>query len=387
MGTAMKFTSIEQLHEDARANAGLEDFGDDAYLEGLERLLGSIESEAALTAAGTQRMLSIVGGALESRLRTEASWARHPGHERVDIVRPIFVTGLPRTGTTALHRLLTMGTNHQGLELWLAQSPQPRPAAGAWASNPDYRRVEEAMQERRRAQPRINGIHFMTADVVEECWRIEHQTMKSVAFESLARIPGYSTWLAGQNMDDVYARHRKILQLIGMNTPEKRWVLKHPGHLFALDSLMKAYPDALIVQTHRDPTTIVPSVSSLNVAAMAGAYTDYDKAEIGQKNLELWARGADRFAQARARYDPDQFVDIRYEDFVADAVGAVESVYSKFGIDFDEATRAAVDQAHAESKVGERRPSHRYDLAEFGLTKEQVEERFASYLTKLADLA
>ncbi len=385
MSTAV-FKTIDELHEEARARVGEDDFGDGAYREGMARLLAAIEGEAALTEAGVQRLYSIIGGILDSRLRTEASWRRHPEHESVAIERPIFVTGLPRTGTTALHRLLGSCGNTQGLELWLAQSPQPRPPRDSWPANADFRRVDEAMEARRRADPEINGIHFMSADAVEECWRIEHQTMKSIAFESIARIPGYSAWLAEQNLDDVYARHRRILQLIGMTSPEKRWVLKHPGHLFGLDSLMKAYPDALIVQTHRDPATIVPSVSSLNLAAMTGAYTDYDKPEIGRTNLELWGRGMDRFTEARPKYDPAQFVDVEYGDFVADPVGTVEAIHRGFGLDFDADMRASVEKEHAASMRGDRKPAHDYSLAEFGLTREQVDERFASYRKTLAAL-
>jgi hypothetical protein len=319
-------------------------------------------------------------GALVARLLSEAGWKQHPASASVAIERPIFVTGLPRTGTTALHRLLAEDPGHQGLEVWLAEVPQPRPPRETWADNPVYQGIQAGYERHHVEHPEFMGVHHMSADQVEECWQLLRQSMRSVSFECLAHLPRYSRWLAKQDWTDAYARHRRNLQLIGLPDAGKRWVLKNPSHLFALDALMANYPDALVVQTHRAPRTIMASMCSLAEKAADGWSGKFRGEVIGRGQLELWARGADEFRTARARYDPAQFCDVAYEDFVADPLGTVSTVYDHFGLALTPEARAAMTAVHEQSRTGERKPVHRYSLADFGLTAEEVDERFAGYL-------
>ncbi|MCU1657291.1 MAG: hypothetical protein JWO57_1947 [Pseudonocardiales bacterium] len=284
------------------------------------------------------------------------------------------------SGTTALHRLLCEDPAHQGLEMWLTQVPQPRPPRDVWADNPLYQHLQAAFEQHHVVNPEFMGVHFMSADMVEECWQLLRQSMLSIAYESLAHLPTYSAWLRAQDWTPAYARHRRNLQLIGLNDMNRRWVLKNPSHLFALDALMAVYPDAVIVQTHRDPRTVIASSSSLSAQASDGQSKLFRGAVIGRDQLELWARGAESFMAARAKYDPAQFVDVPYEQFTADPIGTVESIYARLGVPFPDATRAALATVHDRSRAGERRPSHRYSLADFGLSGEEVDERFAAYL-------
>jgi Sulfotransferase family len=157
-------------------------------------------------------------------------------------------------------------------------------------------------------------------------------------------------------------------------------VLKNPSHLFALDALMAAYPDALVVQTHRSPRAAVASACSLSAHATDGWSEVFVGERIGRDQLDLLGRGVDRFAAQRRRHDPAQFVDVYYDDFVADPVGTVEAVYSAFGLDLEEPARGAVERLHRESVEGPRRPAHRYTLAGFGLSAAEVDERFSGYL-------
>lgn len=372
--------SIDELHETAAERTGHADFGGDDYREPMRILLDSYANEAGLTDAGDKRVRAQLLTALEARLRTQASLKDHPEYAEAQISRPIFVTGLPRTGTTALHRLLCVDPMHQGLEHWLTEAPQPRPPRETWPELPDFQRMQRFIDARHAADPDFKGLHFMAPDMVEECWRIKQQAMRTFSFEATSHIPTYSRWLAEQDQAPSYAIHRDVLRLVGLNDPDRRWALKSPSHLFGLDALMAAYPDALVIQTHRDPRTIVASVSSLNQRASAGASTVFHGAQLGEDSLDLWARGAGRFAEARARHDPGQFIDVRYEDFVHDAVQVVESIYDRFGLPLSESTHAAIEASHVESRVGERRPTHRYQLSDFGLAEEQVTERFVGYL-------
>ena len=172
---------------------GLTDFGPDDYTDGLEVLLESYARDADLTPLGRKMSRGMLRGALTSRLLSEAAWQAHPEHAAVPIERPIFVTGLPRTGTTALHRLLTADPAHQGLEMWLIEVPQPRPPRDTWAADPVFQQLQAAFEQHHVAHPEFMGVHYMAADQVEECWQLLRQSMRS----DLLRVPGPPARLLG----------------------------------------------------------------------------------------------------------------------------------------------------------------------------------------------
>ncbi|HEX3493570.1 MAG TPA: sulfotransferase [Streptosporangiaceae bacterium] len=380
----MTVGTVDDLHASATRITGLADFGADDYADGLAVLLESYAAEAGLTPLGSKVARAFLRGALVARLLSEASWAAHPEHARVAIERPVFITGLPRTGTTALQRLLTADPAHQGLELWLIEAPQPRPPRDTWPDNPVYQHLQAAFERHHVAHPEFMGVHYMAADQVEECWQLLRQSMRSVSYECLAHLPLYSDWLRGQDWTGAYRRHRRNLQLIGLPDAGRRWVLKNPSHLFALDALLRVYPDALVIQTHRAPATAIASACSLAAQASDGWSAAFRGELIGRDQLELWARGLDEFLAVRARHDPARFCDVDYDALVADPVGTAESVYARFGLPF---TGAAADAMRA-LRAGGAGPGpgpgaarHRYSLADFGLTAGQVDERFAGYLS------
>lgn len=370
--------SFEDICAAAVRTTGLDDFGEDTgYEEGLRILVEDLASpEAGLTPVGNYFHRAQVKSALVGRLMTQARFAEFPQHRDVRIERPIFVTGLPRTGTTALHRLLCADPGHQGLEAWLTEFPQPRPPRETWADDPVFNALQEAYRQHHVANPEFMGIHYMDATSVEECWRVLRQTGKSIGFESLANIPRYSAWLAEQDWTDAYEQHRRNLQLVGLNDTDKRWVLKNPSHLVALDSLMKVYPDALVVVTHRDPVTAIASACSLSAEATAGTSTTFVGETVGRTQLEMLSRSWRTFVEARPAYDQAQFLDVDYRAFVADPVGTVGAIYEHFGIAWSDAARAQVRRIDEESRSGAARPSHTYDLSDYGLTEEQVRAAF-----------
>ena len=374
MSPADPIATAEELHAKASKVTGLTDFGPDDYTDGLAVLLESCARDADLTPAGAKAMRSTLRGALTARLFSEAAWQAHPGYAQVRIDRPVFVTGLPRTGTTALHRLLAADPAHQGLAMWLAEVPQPRPPRETWAANPVFGYIQAACERHHAEHPEFMAVHYVAADQVEECWQLLRQSMRSISFECLAHLPTYSAWLSEQDWTGAYRRHRRNLQLIGLGA-DRRWVLKNPSHLFALDALLAVYPDALVIQTHRDPGTAIASVCSLAAQASAGWSATFAGPVIGRDQLELWASGLERFTAMRARHDPAQFYDVSYHDLAADPVGTVEAAYSYFGLPFN---GAAADAMRAYLRQGENqsRSAHRYALADFGLTKADVAQRF-----------
>jgi hypothetical protein len=369
--------TVADLHASAARITGLSDFGADDYRDGLAVLLDSYARDAGLTPLGRKVKRAFLRGALVARLLSEAAWQAWPSCAAVGIERPIFVTGLPRTGTTALHRLLTADPSHQGLEMWLTQAPGPRPPRETWAANPVFRQIQAAFEQHHIAHPEFMGVHYMAADQVEECWQLLQQSMRSISYECLAHLPAYSSWLRDQDWTGAYRRHRRNLQLIGLPDAGRRWVLKNPSHLFALDALLTVYPDALVVQTHRAARIAVASVCSLAAQASAGWSATFAGEVIGRDQLELWARGLDQFTAARARYDPARFYDVGYDEFVADPIGTVESVYAHFGLTLTGQAADAMRALHARSASSSGAPAHHYALSDFGLTGEQVDERFA----------
>ena len=200
------------------------------------------------------------------------------------------------------------------------------------SANPVFARIQTAFDQHHIEHPEFMGVHYMSADQVEECWQLLRQSMASISFECLAHLPTYSDWLAGHDWTAAYQRHRRNLQLIGLPDAERRWVLKNPSHLFALDALFDTYPDALVIQTHRSPRTAMASVCSLAEQASAGWSTRFKGETVGHDQLGLWARGLEAFRASRAGRDQAQFYDVRYEEFVADPIRTVEGVYAHFGL-------------------------------------------------------
>ena len=370
--------TVEDLKASAVRTVGLDDFGSDSddYVEALSVLLESYRRDADFTELGSKMSRFFLRNALVARLLSEASWKAYPQHADVPVTAPIFVTGLPRTGTTALHRLLCGDPRHQGLELWLAEFPQPRPPRETWSQNPVFVELQSRFAKAHEDNPDYTGLHFMTADEVEECWQLLRQSVHSVSYETLAHVPTYSQWLSRQDWTRPYERHRKNLQLIGLNDIGKRWVLKNPSHLFALDALFATYPDALVIQCHRPAETIMASMCSLAQHTTAGWSNRFVGATIGADSLETWSRGLERFNAVRTTQNPAQFCDVDFDDLARDPIGTVEDIYSRFGIDMTDDARAAIRHTDDASKEGPRAPKHRYSLADYGLTTDQVRDRF-----------
>ena len=369
--------SYDDIATAAVRTTSLDDFGGATHEEGLRLLVDDLASpEAGLTPLGNGFHRREVKSALVGRLLTQLRFTEHPEHVDVPVERPIFVVGLPRTGTTALHRLLHADPRHQGLELWLTEYPQPRPPRATWEEDPIFSAMQAAFSEHHVENPEFMGIHYMDATSVEECWRLLRQTGKSISYESLANVPRYSAWLAEQDWTDAYERHRANLQLIGLNDPQKRWVLKNPSHLVALDSLMRVYPDALVVCTHRDPVASIASACSLSAEATAGTSTTFVGETIGRTQLEMLSRSWRTFTKARAAYDQAQFVDVDYREFVQDPVRTTRGIYDAFDLDWTPEVDAAVTALDTESRSGGKRPKHSYSLDDYGLTEAEVRAAF-----------
>ncbi|QIG46125.1 sulfotransferase [Nocardioides anomalus] len=369
--------SYEDIAAAAVRTTGLDDFGSGLHEEGLRVLVEDLASpEAGLTPRGNYFQRAEVKSALVGVLLTQAAFTRFPAYADVPIERPVFLMGLPRTGTTALHRYLHADPSTQGLEMWLTQYPQPRPPRETWADDPVFQTMQAGFAAHHVESPEFMGIHYMDATTVEECWRLLRQTGKSNSYESLANLPRYSQWLQRQSWVDAYERHRQNLQLVGLNDQDRRWILKNPSHMTALDALMTVYPDALIVYTHRDPVTCLASSCSLSAETTAGHSETYVGGVIGHTQLSLWSRAFHAFWDARPAYDEAQFADVAFADLRDDPLGVTRGIYEQFGLDWTPSVEAAIRDIDTEAKSGSAAPKHSYSLKDYGLSERQVRDAF-----------
>ena len=371
--------SADALHEAARREVGFDDFGDRSYLEGFRVLLDAYDRESRLTDVGRGMVEAQLLGILKNRLVVQKFWNENPAILRSEIRRPIFVLGLVRTGTTALHHLLSQDPHMQVLEYWLAAAPSPRPPRAQWEADPRYQRAVEELEWMYKTDPSLKAMHLMTADGPDECRHLFLQSFTDDTFDCNSTIPSYTEWYGRQDMLATYRRHRDLLKLIGSTSPERRWLLKYPVHMGNLRALLKIYPDACIVQTHRDPGRVIPSICSL-VSGWRGLYEDkVDRHAVAAWLLDIWATRLNRGLEVRRAHDPKQFFDLHLREILADPVAAVQRVYNHFGIQMtpeaEQGFRTWKDE-NPRGKYGE----HRYRAEDFGLSDDMIAERFGPYM-------
>jgi len=381
VGTTAKdsFVDSEQLlHDAAIERAGSDDFGDASYLEGLQVLLKAYDTEARLNEFGTGAVREGLIKALVQRLRVQQQLKETPAVLGTEIKRPIIILGLVRTGSTALHYLMGQDPDMQCLEYWLAEHPQPRPPRNHWDEYKDFQYSLAELDMMYKADPALKAIHFMMADGPEECRHLLFQHFTDDAFEVNASIPSYSEWYQQKNLKKTYEQHKAAIQLIGSNEADKRWLLKYPVHLRHLDALLEVYPDACIVQTHRDPARVLPSYCSL-MAGFRAIYEDNcDPKDMAERQMELWAAGAEKAMAVREAHDPAQFYDLHFHDFMDDPIGSVKKIYGHFDQELSEAGEARLQdwqENHPQHKHGK----HGYS-DEIGYTRESIWKRFGDYM-------
>ena len=375
----MSFVASEDaILDGARTATGLDDFGDGPWRDHFRTLLRAYDAESRLTEAGRQMVLGEIGGVLAARLTCEAAWKRDPKILGNEIRRPIFILGLPRSGTTALHFLLGQDPANQALEYWLAAAPRPRPPRATWENEPAFQAAATTIEWIYQTDPSLRAIHLLEADGPEECRHLLLQSFLDHTFDSNATIPSYTKYFEAQDMRPAYERHRDVLKLIGSPTPERRWVLKYPAHMRELDVLLAVYPDACIVQTHRDPVKVLPSVCSLVTGWRSLYEGSADAKAIGAWQLEMYASMIEHAMDVRARSNPAQFYDFSFRELIADPIAAIGRMYEYFGSAPSregEARMRAWHEAHPQHKHG----GHNYTLEQFGLVEGEIRRRFSRY--------
>jgi hypothetical protein len=384
MSLPARFKGAEDaLHAAAIAAVGLRDFGDaPEYLPGLSQLLAALDEDGPRFAPGGREFVwGALAGALVSRLTLVQGLAAHADVSPQTVQRPLVITGVPRTGTTALHKLLSVDPQFQGLEKWLTVFPQVRPPRETWSDNPQFQATAAGLEAFFKEAPDMRAAHNIVADEVDECLEILKQGFCSNLWGSSFRVPQYDRWWREQSEQASYRYFSKAIGLIGARDAGKTWLLKNPGHIMQLPALFEVFPEACVVQTHRDPAQALASLASvLTMARRVSEGEHVDMHEIGQRETENWARATEAAIDARAKMPENRFIDIHQTDFHADPLGTVKKIYGHFGFALSAETERAMRQrieANPEGAHG----AHSYRLEAFGLAPQTVRERFSRYIT------
>jgi hypothetical protein len=369
----------EALLAAARAQTQLDDFGPDGFREGLRVLLHSLETEAELTTLGRVLARGQILGLLTNRLRLVDHRKRHPELADEEIRRPLFVLGLPRTGTTILYGLLAQDSAHRSPLTWEVSFPCPPPESASYDRDPRIARSDGQFEQLRKLAPGFDSIHPMAARLPQECVAIFAHDFKSVQFEATFDVPSYQEWLEAQDMGPSYRFHREFLQHLQSRYPGERWVLKTPGHLPIIDALFAEYPDAMIVQTHRDPLEVIGSVSSLECILRGAASDAIDPQAIGRQQVALWSRQIEMGMKARREsHCVDRFFDVHFREFLADPIECVKQIYAHFALPFSEDTEARM-RTFLSDNSRDKHGVHRYALADFGIDPREAAGCFHAY--------
>lgn len=379
--------ALGELHDIVSAEVGSDDFGTTDYLPGLTVLLQSMDYDPTFTEQGRRAAWGTVVGVLRGRAQAVASMKANAGYDARPISGPVVITGVPRTGTTALHRLLAVDPRFQGLQTWLLESPMPRPPEETWHSYPEFQKSVAILEARYAAAPGKRAAHHVAAEEVHECCMLLRQSFVSNIWSCGWSAPSYDAWWQCQDESNAYDHYYRCVQLIGSSASEKRWLLKNPGHIQHLDLLFAVFPDAKVIQTHRDPAKAVPSLVSLLMQSYA--HMESGDAQLRgeimlRREVAKWAHAVTRADRVRETH-PGSVLDIIHADFHRDPMQVLETIYAFVGMDIPEALRSAFAQ-----RIGEKpelqHGVHRYNIEDYAMREDEVREAFGNYVQRF-DLA
>lgn len=356
---------------------GHENFGpDDGWREGLDRLCADFRGPARLSPLGRIAAHRHLINLLANRLWLEADRARHPEIAARAITRPVFIVGLPRTGTTLLHMLLAQDPANRVPQVWEVMYPAP-------AQGSESRRAARAARGlawMERLAPDLKVMHPLAPELPQECIAIDSHTLQSLEFHATHTAPNYQHWYEQRPLAAVYRFHRRFLQWLDWQRPGQRWVLKAPAHLFGLKALLEVYPDAAIIQTHRNPLEVMASLASLSTTLRSAFSDKVDPVAIGAEMSRCWGNAVLNAIDQRdsGALPEDRFLDLDYREIVSDPISTVRAVYAQFGMSLEADTVESMRRFLAENPK-DKHGRHRYTLEQFGLDPNVEAARFAHY--------
>jgi hypothetical protein len=379
VGGAEYLVSLDRddLLDAARASTGLDDFGGETWRPHFDVLVEALRDEAHLTVAGRIVARTELLRALRQRLLLTAAWNADPTILDEEIVAPVFVVGTGRSGTSILHELLSLDPANRTPRTWELLHPGEALATDVDAVRRGGHQVHAFWAD---LQPAYESMHHNDGEEPNECIFATMLEFLSDQWGGTYPVPTYSAYLVATDQTQAYRYHRKVLQTLQRRARSARWVLKAPSHLGQLRALFAVYPDARVVQIHRDPLKTVPSTISLmgTIRSMRSDRVDVDA--IVPWIAVGYAQMLDDTIDARSTGElpDDQFVDVGYADLMTDPPGALRRVYDQLGIDFPPALAVAIVD-HLAAQPPSAHGMHRYSLADTGLDPARERDRFRRY--------
>jgi hypothetical protein len=379
--TAVKAAAITE--------AGLDDFGDDSFDEGLSVYLRSAADEAGLSEMGTVVIQSGVIRALVNRLRFVQDLKRHPEIAAETLVAPIVILGVPRTGTTKLQRMISTDKGVQRLDLWRLLNPAPLPGGGSGPGDPRRTIAVEYEQMLAQLAPDFMAAHPTLASEPDEDAYLLDLSFECLFPQLRTHVPSYGQWLSGQSGTRPYAYLRSMLQYLQWQDGGGRgrpWVLKTPLHLGNLARLVETFPGATLVHCHRDLGAVVPSICRMVQTARHVASAHVDPLRLGTEMLGLWSGEMAKYIEQRDKLEAAgtlDILDIDYREIVGDTPAVISRIYGRAGREVSPDARRGFAEWEA------RNPQHRhghnhYTLSTYGLTDDAINEAFSPYLARFA---
>ena len=358
----------------------LEDFGKSMFLEGFRTLHQSFK-ESRLHARGWRIVEGTLYALLKSRLQTVAFRKRHPRLTEEKIESPLFIIGMPRTGTTLLHRLLSVGPRLRALKLWEMLEPCPPSSLHPEVVSGRRARAQSWCDELYDMVPGLKPIHYTQADSPEECIYLLRNTFVDTSFTLQARLSSYRQWLSRTDMEPVYQDYRQQLQMLQLGTKKLRLLLKSPNHSHHVNDILTVFPDACFLRIHRHPAQAIPSAVSLRRLSRA-IYSDQPLSnDHVRQRIESWHHlipYLDRFAAALPE---NRYLDVCYKQLVTDPLAAARNIYQHFGIEWDGLTEKTMIKWLKDNPKG-RFGSHQYGSRSLDVSLATIEDTFAEYVER-----
>ncbi len=373
IGSGTRVPDADVLLAEAATATGRVDFGPGDFRDGLRALLDSIDRDADLTPDATERVVSDFRRRLVNRLEVEAWYAHHPEIEHTPVRGPVDITGLPRTGTTALASMLSLDPQFRPLRHWEQTRPCPPPEVERELEDP--RRLEMVAQHA-HLPPELDAMHIFEVDATAEDTELLGMAFHGQQYT--LPVYRYHAWWRDSDMTSAFAYHRRVVQLLGSRRPPDRWLFKAPHHTFHLDAVVEAYPEICFVWTHRDPVKAVPSYASLVSTLFPPGQHDRNLEHLGREVSGHLRLGIERALDARARIGEERFIDVHHRELVADPAATVRRLYDALGLVLHPSVEAAMSRWQASNRPGAR-GTHRYTAAQFGLGASELRSDFAFY--------
>lgn len=373
---------LDRLLEEAVAATGHDDLAGDSWREGAQRLLADLTGPAQLHEIGVEVVAADFQTYLQNRLRIVAHRKEHPGLDDVPVTAPVVVVGQPRTGTTILFDLLAQDPRFRVPRSWEVDRPCPPPSRETYATDPRIAEVQAGYDAVDGLIPGFSAFHEVGATLGQECVRMTAGEFRSMIFPVQYHVPSYDSWLLHEaDLAPAYAWHRTYLQHLGHHLGGQ-WLLKSPAHLWHLPALHEAYPDAVVIRTHRDPLKVISSVSALAASLRRLAQHDPTVAQAAQQYAVDIPLGLDRVVQAEREglLPADRVVDVHFTDFVADPLGRIARLYAELGWELTVEAEQAMKAFLADHPGDGGGAGTRYSFADTGLEEGALRERTRSYV-------